>query len=252
MDYGPHLDNFHQLSSFGVKLVLLVGLNAAVLVSMIHCVSRGFNKNLSVISKSFVITAAHCIIKKETVRDVMETAVVVVGEVERAKVNSGNSIYIKSKKLIPHEHYDNINYKPHNDIGLIQLAKDVTITSNVKIAQLPFQYYPDDVTVVMVGWGQIENQAQSNYLMYGFMQLNKDCKQQAGGDSKAILCVSGILSAPCPGDSGGASFLGSSNIIVGVVVQNVNNKITGECLLKQIYTDVSVYYHLNWIKGKMQ
>lgn len=206
------------------------------------------------ISRSFVLTAAHCITKKNTVQDLLGPVKVYVGEVSRAIIDAGIAITIKAKKLIPHEDFDRTKKYPNAGIALIQLESKIEISSNVDIATLPLQYYPDGTHVVMVGWGVIKGNTKSDNLLYGYMQLKNDCKKNIIGDKKSIFCItaeSAPQSAPCPGDSGGASFLRYTNIILGVHSQSVFNKITGECLLNRDYKDVSVYFYQNWINNKL-
>lgn len=121
------------------------------------------------ISRSFVLTAAHCITKKNTVQDLLGPVKVYVGEVSRAIIDAGIAITINAKKLIPHEDFDRTKKYPNADIALIQLESKIEISSNVDIATLPLQYYPDGTHVVMVGWGVIKGNTKSDNLLYGYM-----------------------------------------------------------------------------------
>lgn len=203
------------------------------------------------IRKNFVLTAAHCLTREGTVRDLLGPVKVYAGEVVYDRLFTRHTTPIKAKKLIPHEKWDHIKSKPYYDIGLIQLVSDVKITPDINIAKLPSEYPPDRAQVCMVGWGQTSTGYEPAFLMHSYMEIKNYCDQEAGAEEWSVFCMNGEA-APCSGDSGGPTFLDKSNVIVGVHSTSVIDAQTGECALNKDYIDVSVQFHLDWIKKKIK
>lgn len=105
-----------------------------------------------------------------------------------------------------------------NDIALLHLSKDVTLTDNIQVACLPNEYstsfpsrfeYP---TVYAAGWGTLSSGGvQPDKLQDVYLSIYSDsaCSGVGTTDSRKQMCV-GDLSGTrdtCQGDSGGPIYI---------------------------------------------
>ncbi|KAK2906973.1 hypothetical protein Q8A67_005958 [Cirrhinus molitorella] len=160
------------------------------------------------ISDAFVLTAAHC-------RERLQTLTVVVGA--HNLENSKNLHRIGVKSYIPHPSYD--NHFSWNDIMLLKLQEKVNLSNNAQWILLPGK---DDVVkentlCSVAGWGSLEtNGSNSSCLMEANVHImnNKECHKKWGNlFSQQMMCTHGH-GGSCTGDSGGPLVCG--NTAVGV------------------------------------
>ena len=93
----------------------------------------------SLITKSWVLTASHCLFDYNGVA--LSRVTVLLGHYSR--YDTANAIMRDANKMILHEKYDNEALMPENDIGLIKLAGPaVPLTGSVKVNTicLPLNY----------------------------------------------------------------------------------------------------------------
>ncbi|XP_055702357.1 neurotrypsin-like isoform X2 [Phlebotomus papatasi] len=158
----------------------------------------------TLIAKSWVLTAAHCLVS-----DFATDITVFVGLHDTADVeDSPYSIHL-IKKRVTYPRYD--PESNDNDIALLRLYDEVKLSDNVGFACLPsyLQASPDrSVVCKVLGWGggthrTILQEADMN------IQPIKSCKRHYYGTGNVItrhmLCASSrnYASDTCGGDSGG-------------------------------------------------
>lgn len=105
----------------------------------------------SIISKSWVLTAAHC---------VLETGFrVVIGSVYR-----DNGIRHAVKSIVVHEHYNDTTLV--NDIAVIQLQNSIIFNEDTQAIKLAFYPPPPfEVYAIATGWGYYD-------VMYNLISIN--------------------------------------------------------------------------------
>ncbi|KAG7209472.1 hypothetical protein KM043_015559 [Ampulex compressa] len=192
----------------------------------------------SIISKRYILTAAHCIVSKR----VMDVTVV-------AGTNylnmPGASYAVES--LLPHSGYNSIDAA--NDIGLIRVANDIRFTEKVQ----PIRYaLKNDVKAgapaVITGWGRlsargkIPNAMQEIVLSIFSPSVCRLYYRQV--KSTNICTLTRVGEGVCSGDSGGP--LVSNDIQIGIV------SFGRPCAIghPDVYTRVSSYKQ--WIENNMQ
>ncbi|XP_018562474.1 serine protease persephone-like [Anoplophora glabripennis] len=202
----------------------------------------------SIISKKFLVTAAHCIANlKQLVPKIVRLGV--------TKLNETNpqDFFIKNITVFP-------KYNPtskHNDIALIEVNKEIKYSKKVCPACLYFKN--DDPTgLIVTGWGKtsiaIEDD-RSNILQkatlvpYPLHKCNISYFSRTIGSKTIVqtqICAGSNESDACWGDSGGP--LQIQNIdgtfsVVGIISYGAGcgGKIPG------VYTRVSKY--LEWIEN---
>ncbi|KAL0151348.1 hypothetical protein M9458_053342 [Cirrhinus mrigala] len=191
------------------------------------------------ISDRFVMTAAHC--KKKH-----ETLTAVIGVHDLTKYEGFVSIGVKSY----HKHPDFKRRTMQNDIMLLRLEKEVKQNETVKIISIPTQegdIKPDSVCSV-AGWGRLSNfEEQSTCLMEADVQIMNDteCRNKWKDKYSAseMMCVYGH-GGSCRGDSGGPLVCGDT--AVGVTSFGGEN-VCNSRERPEVYTKISAY--LSWINS---
>lgn len=204
------------------------------------------------IRKNFVLTAAHCIVKKSTVRELRSPVLVSAGEFSTDQLS--NETAIPASRLFPHEFYDNTRKTADYDIGLIKLERDVS-DEYTKIARLISVPRESGAPVFVVGWGMTENFEKTDKLRYVEMVITESCrKKRKSKIPESIVCIKGDLQNPCSGDSGGPYFdIRSEQSVHTIMAVHSMGHIngTGACVPGKKYTGVSVYYFKKWIEEKL-
>ena len=93
-----------------------------------------------------------------------------IGLYDRSTLNKSNispAVRYKVEKVVRHQFYDSKSYL--NDIALLILSENVTLTRNIQIACVPgvtSTYYPNpNIKSIAVGWGvTIQGGLMSNIL----------------------------------------------------------------------------------------
>ncbi|KFO20452.1 Transmembrane protease serine 11D, partial [Fukomys damarensis] len=201
----------------------------------------------TLISNSWLITAAHCFVNANKPKD---------WNVTFGLLLSDPKIQQTVKDIIIHENY---HYPAHdNDIAVVHLSSPVLYTSNIRRACLPeaTHKFPPNSKVVVTGWGTLKSDGGSpNVLQEGFVKIidNKTCnssKAYGGLVSPGMLCA-GFLEGrvdACQGDSGGPLVSENSRgtwFLAGIVSWG------DECALPNkpgVYTRVT--YYRDWIMSK--
>ncbi|KAJ8958892.1 hypothetical protein NQ318_019660 [Aromia moschata] len=177
----------------------------------------------TLISTRHVLTAGHCV-------DEADYAVVVLGAHD-IEYKEDTQIRVNSSKLILHE--DFYLYTANNDIGIVELSKEVTLNEYIDIAELPSMEeanitYKGEIGRLS-GWGYtcasgplssvlLEANATviGNDLCRALYSITQDTQLCTGGED-------GISS--CSGDSGGP--LVDQNKLIGLVSYSVRGCLEG-------------------------
>ncbi|XP_018562100.2 melanization protease 1-like isoform X2 [Anoplophora glabripennis] len=138
----------------------------------------------SLISHSFVLTAAHCLIS--------DKLVVRLGELDTStEMDDANPQDIGIKKLFPHPEFNTSTH--YHDIGLIELEKQVTLSGYVAIACLDNHKEVDEQHMLKItGWGQTELAGRHNsYLLKGnvYVKPHIVCKESYKKTSKLPIGI---------------------------------------------------------------
>ncbi|XP_033226882.1 CLIP domain-containing serine protease 2-like [Belonocnema kinseyi] len=171
------------------------------------------------ISKRYVLTAAHCLKGKDLPKS-WKLSRVRLGEYDTAQeidcINESGSrvcadptVTVPIEEQIAHEDYIPTAKEQRNDIALLRLARDVTFSHYVKPICLPEDPSLGRLLDV-AGWGKTEIRSESNFKLKVRLPLvqNDECRrtyQNAGvelGDGQ--ICAGGQVGKDsCRGDSGG-------------------------------------------------
>lgn len=226
----------------------------------------------SLISKRYVLTAAHCLKTRSTLQLVQ----VRLGEHTRNQEIDCNIYRDKNGEEIerdcadPAEDYEIESFEIHpeynrpkysNDIGLIRLRRDVEPKYHIRPICLPvtpelqskqFERY------IVTGWGTTENQAASEVLLEAVIPRvnNGECQQRMAENrlnvqlSDRQMCAGGEARVDtCRGDSGGPLGFyteynkGARFVQFGVVSAGVES--CGKKSIPGIYCRVGSY--MDWI-----
>ncbi|XP_017785213.1 PREDICTED: serine protease 53-like [Nicrophorus vespilloides] len=201
----------------------------------------------SLISPSYVLTAAHCVNRTNSVTVFLGYHSLFVQD-DRHQVHTSNIIII----------HEGFNYNTcENDIALVRLSQEIRYTNYVDAIQLPkfseMEYSLDGKTGFMLGFGKTSDDTQdevSEVLMAVESQVlsNRQCKVEYRLHSdirKTQICLLGNkgkkLLGGCDNDSGGPLIV--DNKLVGIFSFTTKRCEMG---FPSVFTRVGHY--LNWIK----
>ncbi|XP_031843292.2 chymotrypsin-2-like isoform X1 [Nomia melanderi] len=188
----------------------------------------------SIISKRYILTAAHCIYKQKRLD---------------YEVNVGHySVYewatvYRAEQLIWHPAYNDVTLI--NDIGLIYLKSNILFDSKVKPIGLATKFaIPANQPAVVTGWGSLVlNGKASEYLQEISLKIipNDVCVVTWSTLKSTQICtLTKVSEGVCHGDSGGPLVVDSEQ--VGIVSYG-NPCANG---LPDVYT--RVYSYKSWIE----
>uniref|UniRef100_A0A669CC33 Granzyme M n=1 Tax=Oreochromis niloticus TaxID=8128 RepID=A0A669CC33_ORENI len=194
------------------------------------------------VSEDFVMTAAHCAVKK------LKSLSVVLGTHDLKK--AGKKMRYGVKMICKHPAFKNV--EDGNDIMLLKLSKKVPLGDKkpVKLIQLPIQKLnlKENKICSVAGWGPTEpgkHRSVNELQVLNVPIINKDeCQKLWGRTLKNVICAGGYKakSGICQGDSGGP--LICNKLAVGIVSFNNNNSCKYPDV-PNVYTDISQF--LPWI-----
>lgn len=197
----------------------------------------------SLISSLWILTAAHCLNKKQ--------ARYVIAGISTDLVNSSHHLqrgweHRTVKGYYQHEEYDLI--KNINDIGLIKVDAPIERSERIgyaKLSQNPgkSEELDDCPKVVTMGWGLTEALEYPNRLLCVTLDVVslKSCRRSHGDFWRNVVCAMTSGKTFLPGDSGGPMLCG--NVLEGIVSFLHDDKILEH---PAVFTRVDRY--LGWIK----
>ncbi|XP_026841826.1 serine protease grass [Drosophila persimilis] len=218
----------------------------------------------TLISKRFVLTAAHCSINELPIavrlgeHDITtDEDCIMVGSKKRCQLPHQD---IGIEKIIMHEGYPkNIT---QNDIALIKLDRDVVYSAHINSICLPL--YPSlqknvlgQTLYLVTGWGRTESGRPSNVPMEAFVKhlSMEDCIKAYRGYAFAEnqVCTSAGIQDSCSGDSGGPlqypfRFYGKQRFVQAGIV-SVGSRQCGIETYPSVATNVVVF--MPWITKQM-
>ncbi|KAG7276221.1 hypothetical protein CRUP_004812 [Coryphaenoides rupestris] len=151
----------------------------------------------SLVSRDWVVSAAHCYKSRVEVR---------MGE-HNIRVTEGTEQYISSSRVIRHPKYS--SYNIDNDIMLIKLSQPATLNQYVQTVALPNACAPAGTMCVVSGWGDtMSSTADKNKLQCLDLPIlsQQDCSNSYPGMITNSMFCAGYLAGgkdSCQGDSGG-------------------------------------------------
>ncbi|XP_075262441.1 chymotrypsin-like isoform X2 [Convolutriloba macropyga] len=184
----------------------------------------------SIISKTHVVTAAHCV-------EGMRSVNVIYGDF------TGGRKYQTSGQVTIHEQYiPGTSDTP--DIAIIRLSKSVPQSMVIPMCSKSYSRKP----IAVCGMGTIVPGAAKTPVALVEVQLKEtDCQPYVGSSSTKQVCLVGYNKDSCNGDSGGPAYPLSgkkASCLYGIVSFGSEH-----CEGWGVYTRIS--YYKNWIKSHM-
>ncbi|EDV35249.1 uncharacterized protein Dana_GF22292 [Drosophila ananassae] len=205
----------------------------------------------SLISDSYILTAAHCVSNVGTTPVSTSDVQVRVGSINQF---AGGSI-VSVKRILIHPSYGNFLH----DIALIELNSPLTFSSTIAAVTLPTasegepeeteveeEELPNGTPVYVAGWGELSDGSAGYKLQKAnFNTLSAPyCELAAGYGYDSTVCLSrGENEGICRGDAG-AGVLDDQKVL-----RAITSFYFGDCGSK--YPDIStkVSYYLDWISA---
>ncbi|XP_037938182.1 brachyurin-like [Teleopsis dalmanni] len=198
----------------------------------------------TLLDKRWVLTAGHCTMGV-THFDIYLGA----NSVEDSELSG--RLVLRSNKFIVHEYFN--PEVAANDIALVKLPIDITFSSRIQPAMLPYNLPKDQfigAKVVASGWGAAGEMQNSDEMQYTELKVisNAACAEQYDVITKGVICAKGLKDETvCTGDSGGPLVLKGTQMVVGITsfgpADGCETNIAGG------FTRVT--YYLEWIQAKI-
>ncbi|XP_044732865.1 chymotrypsin BI-like [Chrysoperla carnea] len=196
----------------------------------------------SLISKKYVLTAAHC-------AEGVSNFTLVLGA-HNIRGNDPTRVELEAGKALVHPKYDNKNIV--NDIAIITLPKEVQLNNNIQLIRLPSKSdkssHAEEPSIIS-GWGKPTDSASgiSPVLKYAENRIltNEYCGELLFGREvpKTQVCQSGKNgNSACNGDSGGPlTITEKDNVKTQVGITSYGTILGCSIGLPTSYTRVSEY-----------
>lgn len=201
-----------------------------------------------VISPSYILTAAHCVKRKNDVTSYE----ILIGTVSEDFTERSNRIVVKGKHIFPHPQYkiERSTGKPQNDIALIKLSRKLDFDYNIQPICLPGKEQIDlhEENCEFAGWGKThENRLHSKHLNSIGARLEGHCD-----NTNTIICATyrgRDKVGACKGDSGSpltCTKKDGRKYLVGLLSYG------GRRCPSPVDGHVNVAYYMEWIENVME
>uniref|UniRef100_A0A1Y1NL68 CLIP domain-containing serine protease n=1 Tax=Photinus pyralis TaxID=7054 RepID=A0A1Y1NL68_PHOPY len=224
----------------------------------------------SLISKRYVLTAAHCV-NEDNIPPGSKPASVRLGEYDLATdidcdydyVCSDDPVDVPIAEILMHERYNSHDGNRYHDIALLKLARDVDFTDFIKPICLPYttdlisQSFAGTIGTI-VGWGKTEYDSSGSTVKLSVelpVKSHEECTHIYNKimivPSEGQICAGGEQNKDsCEGDSGGPLMTLHEEsalwYITGII--SFGAEKCGSLGWPGIYTRVTEY--VPWIIGK--
>lgn len=218
----------------------------------VNLMADGLMGGGSILSRQWILTAAHVVYPEDGETDMADEAVVYVGT---DKINGGERHEVD--KVIWHPSF--VASKYENDIALLRLKVPIQYSERAQRIHLPPKdgRYDDNDKAMIVGLGQTLTQNHANRLQLATVPTRDDaeCKRMAeGGPHKfrrqSMICAGDLDEQrdSAEGDSGGPLFvrLNGTDFIIGIVSFGLLYEGNPKVTQPGYYTRVSSF--VNWIE----
>ncbi|KAM7348081.1 serine protease SP24D-like [Cochliomyia hominivorax] len=196
----------------------------------------------SIISRNFVLTAAHCVgtYDNEGNYYVYDSKVftIRIGTTDRFQ---GGTL-MKIAEIITHEDYGNFL----NDVALLRVEEPIIFSDNIQPISLATTEVPVGEKVVISGWGRLKQGGDlPQKLQWNELTVISriECKEKINMDSDSLICLAHEPNnGACNGDSGGPAIYNGEVVgIAGFVYNGCGSS----------YPDgyAKVFFHVDWIKN---
>ncbi|XP_018027807.1 chymotrypsinogen B-like [Hyalella azteca] len=206
----------------------------------------------SLISDSFVLTAAHCVLGSSKRADRIRA---ILGDHDLSTRKETDSTYRDIRRIIFNVHYRADTVR--NDIALLQLEKPVMFSSSINPVLLPWAL--DDtfegLNATVTGWGRDKiGKRISSYVLKEYSSsllteatcdrqwsTKSTLKPQLSTDPKKQICLDVSKGSPCHGDSGGPLVVCSGEVCTQVGVVSFGFPLCKNVGLPAVFTRLTYY-----------
>uniref|UniRef100_A0AAG5CRA8 Peptidase S1 domain-containing protein n=1 Tax=Anopheles atroparvus TaxID=41427 RepID=A0AAG5CRA8_ANOAO len=205
-----------------------------------------FHCGASLLTRDYVLTAAHCVLKRNKIR-------VILGDYDQFVASETPAIMRAVTAIIRHRNFDQNSY--NHDIALLKLRKPVEFTKTIRPVCLPKERSePAGQLGTVVGWGRTSEggtlPALVQHVDVPILTLDqcRSMKYRASRITSNMLCAGKGKQDSCQGDSGGPLLVrnGDKHEIVGIVSWGVG---CGRAGYPGVYTRVVRY--LPWLRANL-